>query len=286
MTDQPQPLQEGGRGFGLALGGGAARGFAHLGVMGVLEREGLQPDLISGTSMGGLLGAFFAAGHSAAEVQRLAAGPVWASLIDLLPGSGLLRFSGLEALLRSHLPPTFEELKRPLCVTATDLISGRQVYLHRGDLYKALTCTIAYPGAVDPTWYGDQLLADGGILNQLPVDAALFLGARRVLAVDVTAPAQLALRPNDHGPSGWIRLARRNRRLGMLQTARRSIEIMQSQLTDARLSLYAPDLVLRPDMSGIELGSFWRLNEAVTAGERVAEENLEALRRHFGPTSD
>lgn len=262
--------------YGLVLGGGGARGLAHIGVWAELHRSGLVPDVVAGTSMGGLVGAFIAAGHGAEAVTEAARGVSWRKLLDLRPGYGLLRPVAFEAWMSRYLPPTFEELERPFIVTATDVLTGRAAYLSQGDLYAALRATTAYPGALDPVPYRKMLLADGGILNQVPVDAALFLGARRVLAVDVTVPQALDLPALGRLP--W----RKEPHLGTVQALRRAVEIMQAQLTDARLSLYRPDALLSPDLGSIDLQDFRRSAEAIAAGRREAREHLPRLRELFG----
>lgn len=267
-------------GFGLTLGGGGARGLAHIGVLRVLWREGLRPDVIAGTSMGGLVGAFAAAGFSPEEILRAANSVSWRALIELRPAHGFVRTSAIEAFLSAHLPATFEELSIPLIVTATDVLSGRLVYLHRGDLHAALRATIAYPGAIEPVALGGMLLADGGILNQLPTDAALFMGARKVLAVDVTAPAPLDL-PSRRRFLLW----RSATGLSAVRALSRALEIMQAQLTDARLSLYQPDVLLRPLLVGVDITAFRRMEQAVLAGERAAQVELARVRALVGMTS-
>ncbi|MEF2278022.1 patatin-like phospholipase family protein [Deinococcus sp. YIM 134068] len=261
-------------GFGLVLGGGGARGLAHIGVWRVLEEAELRPSVLAGTSIGGLVAAFIAAGASADDLTRVAEAVSWRRLLDWRLGGGLLRTSAFEAWLAANLPPTFEELAIPLAVTATDVLTGRQVYLSSGDLFPALRATTAYPGAIDPVPFGDMLLADGGVLNQVPVDAALFLGVHRVVAVDVTSPGLLEL------PERRRRLWRREREahLGPVQALRRAADIMQAQLTDARLSLYRPDVLLRPAVEGVDLPSFHRGAQAIQAGEEAARAELERLR--------
>jgi NTE family protein len=257
-------------GFGLVLGGGGARGLAHIGVWRVLEDAGLRPQALAGTSMGGLVAAFIAAGTSAGELRRISETVSYRRLLDWRPGTGLLRASAFEAWLGAHLPPTFEELRLPLALTATDVLTGRQVYLSSGSLYTALRATTAYPGAIDPVPWDDMLLADGGILNQVPVDAALFLGVRRVVAVDVTVPEPLELQ-------GRRRLWRAEAHLGTVRSLRRAVDIMQAQLTDARLSLYRPDILLRPHLEGVDLQSFRRGAQAIGAGETAARAELARL---------
>ncbi|MEW6420256.1 MAG: patatin-like phospholipase family protein [Deinococcota bacterium] len=256
-------------GFGLVLGGGGARGLAHIGVWQVLEEAGLRPRVLAGTSMGGLIAAFIAAGASADELRRVTETVSWRRLLDWRPGTGLLRAEAFEAWLAEHLPPTFEDLNLPLAVTATDVRTGRLVYLSSGNLYAALRATSAYPGVIAPVPLDELLLADGGILNQVPVDAALFLGVQKVVAVDVTVPDPLELPER--------RLWRSEGHLGTVRALRRAVDIMQAQLTDARLSLYRPDVLLRPQLAGVDLQSFRRGAQAIQAGEVAARAELKRL---------
>ncbi|WP_226342663.1 patatin-like phospholipase family protein [Deinococcus sp. AJ005] len=263
-------------GYGLVLGGGGARGLAHIGVWQVLEEAGLRPSVVTGTSMGGLVGAFIAAGYSGAELERISGTVSWRRLLDWRPGTGLLKISAMEGWLAQNLPQTFEELPIPLAITATDMLTGRGVYLTRGSLFDALRATSAYPGALDSVPMRDMLLSDGGILNQVPVDAALFLGVRKVLAVDVTAPDPLELHERR------VLLWKREAHLSPVRALRRAVEIMQAQLTDARLSLYRPDVLLRPRLGNIDLINFNRTDQAIAAGRDAALEDLPRLKALLG----
>ncbi len=263
------------RRFGLALGGGAAKGYAHIGVMRVLEREGFKPSAIAGTSMGSLVGAVFAAGHSADEVEALLAQTSLWRLLDLNPLSDMLNFSELVRLLEPYIPRRFEDFPIPFGITATDLITGTEVYFRQGDVFQAIRASIAYPGAINPIWVGHQLLADGGILNQIPVDLARFLGAERVIAVDVT-PLQV-LREQPRQKSWWAQIFRRGIDVNPIQNVYRAVEIMQIRLAEVKLAVSRPDLVLRPRLEGIGLFSFQQLDQAIRDGEQAAEERLEEI---------
>jgi NTE family protein len=193
----------------------------------------------------------------------------------------MLRLSELKKMLSAYLPKTFEELPTRLCLTATDLVTGRSVYLHQGDLLEAIGCTIAFPGAIDATWVGETLLADGGLLNQVPVDAVRFLGATRVLAVDVTPLAPLESSLEEKPIRWWEHLLGRDRSMSGMQAMMRSLEIMQFQMTETRLAMFVPDLILRPKLDGIGLFSFNREKDAIKAGEEVARSQLGVLRHKF-----
>jgi len=261
--------------FGLALGGGGARGYAHIGVMRVLEREGLKPSAIAGTSMGSLMGAVFAAGHSTDEVEAfLSQTSIW-RFLDLNPFSDMLNFSELVKLLEPYVPARLEDFPIPFGITATDLITGTEVYFRQGDVFQAIRASIAYPGAINPIWVGHQLLADGGILNQIPVDLVRFLGSERVIAVDVT-PLEV-LREQPHKKSWWEQIFRRGIDANPIQNVYRAIEIMQIRLAEVKLAVSRPDLVLRPRLEGIGLFSFQQLGQAIRDGERAVEERLEEI---------
>lgn len=256
--------------LGIALGGGGARGLCHIGVWRVMEELGVRPDVISGTSMGGLVGAFLAAGYSADEVEKISREVGWGKLIDWKPSSRLLSTKGFRSWLRDYLPATFEELELPLVLTATDVVDGQIHYLHSGDLITAVRATTAYPGLVEPVPIGDAVLVDGGILDQIPVDGALFLGARRVIAVNATALEPLE-RPDNP------RAASRRSLGGALREALRAIDVMQAQLSMVRIALYRPDVFLDPHIEGVDVGDFHKMPLAIAAGEAAAREDTDKL---------
>lgn len=264
--------------IGLALGGGGARGLCHIGVMRVLEEEGIGVDVVSGTSMGGLIGAFIAAGYTSAQMTEIATDLRWTKLIDWSPLSGrLINTRGFERWLSDVLPATFEELEMPLVLTATDITDGRIHYSQSGDLITALRATTAYPGAIEPIAVGAARLVDGGLLNQIPVDGALFLGAHRVLAVNATPLAKVD-HPREDAGSPRLKL-----RVGTVKELMRAVDVMQAQLTMARLSFYKPDVLLDPVIAGVEITDFHKADQAIEAGEHVAREHVDILRSLTGP---
>jgi len=262
--------------FGLALGGGGARGYAHIGVMRVLEREGFRPCAIAGTSMGSIMAAIFAAGHTADNVQQVLSQMSFWRFLNLNPLNDMLNFSELVRFLEPHIPRQMEDFPIPLGITATDLITGTEVYFRQGDVFQAIRASIAYPGVINPIWVGEQLLADGGILNQIPVDLARFLGAERVIAVDVT-PLQV-LHEQPQKKTWWQQIFRRGIDVNPIQNVYRSVEIMQIRLAEVKLAVSRPDLVLRPRLEGIGLFSFQQLEQAIQDGEAAAEGKLEEIR--------
>jgi NTE family protein len=184
--------------LGLALGGGAVRGAAHIGVLQVLEREGIVPDIIVGTSIGAAVGAAYAAGVSTAEISRLFHMARWHRLARLTWRNrlSLLDTEPLEALIQASIGvPTFEQLPRRFAAVACDILTGERVVLQSGSLARAVCASAAIPGLFPPVELDDWLLVDGGVVDNLPVDVARELGADYVIAVDLFPPPRGTQRP-------------------------------------------------------------------------------------------
>ena len=256
------------------MSGGGARGFAHLGVLKVLERSTLSVDVVAGTSMGAILGAFHAAGYRADAICELVGSLSWRDIIDFSLSSGFIKGSKLHSFLAEHLPRDFAELKKPLAVTTTDVESGEEVIITEGDLITALRASSGFPGAIEPVQFRGRTLADGGIINNLPVEAAAFLDATYTVASDTTAPRRAAFGDPYAGGHWWerfvatVKLERRN---PMAQMLLRSSDIMQSILTDMQYSLHPADVRVRHAMPEIRIESFWAFDEIVKLGESEAE---------------
>ncbi|ADI14307.1 patatin-like phospholipase family protein [Truepera radiovictrix] len=255
---------------GLILSGGAARGFAHIGLLRVLERAGITVDVIAGTSMGAILGAFYASGHTADDIYRIAKSVTWRDLIDLSLHNGLLKGLKLHAFLASHLPETFGELQTPLVVATTDLESGEEVFIFEGDLITAVRASSCFPGAFEPVTFNGRTLADGGIVNNLPINAVSFLHANFTIAGDATVPRRATLsNPSDEG-RWWERMMatfRLERRNPMAQTLLRATDIMGSILTELQYTMHPADLRVQYPMPHLNIESFWALDEIVAIGE-------------------
>lgn len=263
---------------GLVLSGGGARGFAHIGVLRVLERHGIVPDVIAGTSMGAILGALYAAGTRADELYAIADELSWRELIDLSLSAGLLKGEKLREFLEHHLPDTFEELDVPLAVTTTDVETGEQVVFLEGPLVPPVRASACYPGAFEPVRFQGRTLADGGIVNNLPVEATAILQATFTIASDVTPPRRTGyVSPSDEG-SWWERMVatvRLERRNPMVQMLLRSSDIMQALLTDIQYTLHPADVRVRLAMPEIRVESFREFRLIVRHGEEAAARALQ-----------
>jgi len=188
------------RRLGLALSGGAQRGIAHVGVLSVLERERIAPDFVAGTSAGAAVGAIYCAGWSTGQMLQLLAGMNWRKLGDpqwrINRSLGFLDGARFEGFVRDMLGDlTFEDLEIPLTVVTADLVSGEEVHISRGPLAPAVRASCALPAIFTPVEYGDRLLVDGGIVNNLPTSVLIQQGADYTIAVNVSASTEPSHQP-------------------------------------------------------------------------------------------
>lgn len=271
-----------GKRIALALGGGGACGLAHIGVLEVLEAEGVAVDCIAGTSMGGLVGALGAAGLGARRIRDLARGfrfPRGFLLGRIVRWDDIFR-PAVDVLANMD----FAELSPRLMLTATDLELGAQVVLRRGPVLPSVRATCAVPGVLAPVEVGGRWLVDGGLVNLLPVDVAWMANPDIVVAVNVGALAPRRVNAL-HGT-----LARWLMRLGEVvpnpATAKICFEILAraAEVTVARQATLAtamagPELVVEPRLPDMGIRDFDRLEEAVESGRRAAVQALPGLRR-------
>ena len=259
--------------IGLVLSGGGARGFAHIGVLKALEEAQIQVDVIAGTSMGAILGALYAAGYKAEAIYDMALSASWRDVLDFSFQAGLIKGDKLHQFLATYLPRDFSSLKKPLAVATTDIESGEEVLLSEGDLITALRASSCYPGAFEPIQFRGRTLADGGIVNNLPVEAAAFLHATYTIASDATPPRRAAyIDPHEEG-AWWTRFLatmRLERRNPMAQMLLRSSDVMQSILTEMQYCLHPADIRVKHLMPQVRVESFWDIEGIVKLGEEVA----------------
>ena len=266
----------------LVLSGGAARGFAHIGVLQALEDRGVRVDAVAGTSMGAILGALLASGMSAGEIYRLADRATWRDVIDLSLGSGVLKGDRLRDFLAEVLPARFEDLSLPLAVTTTDIEIGEERILTSGSLIDAVRASSSFPGAFEPVEWQGRTLADGGTVNNLPVAAAAMLGGEYVVASDATPPRRAAyVRPHEEGPwwDRMVRTVRLERRNPMVEMLLRSTDVMQAILTDVQYTMHPADLRIVLDRPDFRLESFREFERIVAAGRETAERAFDRLER-------
>jgi NTE family protein len=274
--------------LGIAFGGGGARGAAHVGILIELNRLGIKPDLVTGTSIGGLVGAMVASGTS---TDDMAAFFEEVSLTHLyaLPTNipALSHNSKLKRIIKETIQTeTFADLKLPLAVVTVDLISRKEMILDEGDLLSAVLATMSIPVLLPPIERDGLVLIDGGILNNVPFDIARARGATYVIAIDLTntAPFGASDDENDeaYGPITMLERAlamtRRRRTWQILST---TTDIISSRSLSARLAISQPELIIQPNMGTMGLFDFHRWQEGIDRGRQAVldvEDELVALK--------
>jgi NTE family protein len=246
--------------LGLALGGGAARGFAHIGVIQVLEEAGIKPDLVAGTSAGSLVAALYAHGKTGAELASVALTLDEGTITDwAFPGRGMIRGEALARFVREHTKgQTIEQMKMRLGIVATDLDSGAGMLFERGDTGQAVRASSSVPAVFQPVRIGDREYVDGGLVSPVPVRFARQMGAEMVLAVDISSP------PDGAATDGTMKL--------LLQT----FAIMGKSIN--RFELRDADVVLRPPLLGVSSADFTSRVRAIRSGRDTALAQLPEIK--------
>jgi NTE family protein len=301
--------------IGLALGGGAARGFAHIGIVRALIAHGIVPNVIVGTSIGAVVGGAYAAGHlDTLEKWARSLQPrnILGYLDIRLNGSGLIGGDKLAGQLEAAVGQILiEELPMKFATVATEVRTGHEIWLTHGRLVDAMRASYALPGIFSPVLVGDRWLVDGALVNPVPVSAARALGAEIVIAanlssdvfthsttvyshgpsaeVTVTAAAEPALVPEPAPPKrGFGRLFSAERtvkreffgsggRPGISSVMVDAFNIMQDRITRARLAGDPPDLLISPRVGQIGWFDFHRAEDLIAHGARAAERAIESI---------
>jgi NTE family protein len=263
VLPDPQSAQRAPR-IGLALGGGAARGFAHVGVIQVLEEAGIRPDLVAGTSAGSLVAALYASGRNGSQLQRIAETMDEAAFADwTLPlfNRGMLRGEALARYVHQQVGGRrIEDLPLSLGILATDLQTGQGILFQRGDIATAVRASSAVPGLFHPVRILGRDYVDGGLVAPVPVRQARQMGAELVIAVDISQAPESNL-PGD-----------------MFQILLQTFAIMGRSLN--ALELRGPDMVvLRPALNGVSGTDFAARARAIAAGREAMLQALPQLRQ-------
>lgn len=296
----------------LVLGGGAARGFAHIGVIRALHARGIVPDIVVGTSIGAAVGGAYVAGHLDGFenwAKSLQARSVFGYLDIQLNGSGIIGGNKLAARLQETLGKThIEDLPMKFAAVATEIKTGHEIWLTHGRMVDAIRASYALPGIFTPVLIGDRWLVDGALVNPVPVSAARALGAEIVIAVSLnsdsfghggtiaafgTPPENLEVEdtPAAAARRGLRRFFSAER--AMKQGSQASLpaiptvmveafNIMQDRITRARLAGDPPDILISPRISNIALFDFHRAAETIEHGRRAAERAIESIEEAIG----
>ena len=291
--------------LGLALGSGAARGWAHIGVVTALIERGFKPDVISGASVGALVAAAYANGRLAALekwVTALTQRDVWRLVDTVFRGGGVMTGNRLMMAIATQIgDPKIEDLSVAFGAVATDLYTGEEIWLRNGSMMTAIRASSGLPGLFAPSWHEDRWLIDGGVVNPVPVSLCRALGADVIIAVDLSRPVtRAAMRAVRGGTAGrrtaatektpdsaegtavlrsWSGLidglvesfrARRSEP-GLFEVMASAVGIMQERITRDRLSADPPDLVLKPDLAKLQLMDFHRARESIETGKKSVD---------------
>jgi NTE family protein len=272
--------------IGLVLGGGGSRGLAHLGVLKVLEREGIPIHLLVGTSMGGLASVLFSLGvspdHIIGEMRVLQN----RSLINVRLLSARARQRTIRSLLHRALEgKTFADLKIPTALMAVDMVCGKEVALNEGPLMPAALATSAVPAIFPPVEIDGMQLADGGVIDSLATHVAFAMGADRVIAVDIEPPLEMDNPWTD--PISAIMgsqlpllsgLSNSSKTPGILASVWRAVRVANWHLHTERLAAHPPDVLLRPDVAQYGSLDFKELQGPFLAGMSEAERHLDEIK--------
>ncbi len=313
-TEPPRRWQNKPR-IGLALGSGSARGWSHVGAIRVLERESIVPDFVCGTSIGALVGAVYAAGELDRFEQWIRS-LNWKSVLGMMDlrmslSGGLIEGGKLIDFFRNRFDDQgIEALGKPYACVATELYTGREVWLRDGPVIEAVRASIALPGLFTPAQHQGRLLVDGGLVNPVPVSLCRAMGADVVIAVDLNwdlmqrhnrvaaqmSPAdeeatQAAEAQASQTSGGFLQgmLARLRPALGkpkdsgppmpsMLDVLGASLNIMQMRVTQSRLAGDPADVQIRPRLNDIAAMDYHRAEFSIAEGERAAEFALPQIR--------
>jgi NTE family protein len=244
----------------LVLGAGSSKGFAHIGVLKILESNKIPIHIIVGTSVGSAVGSLYAYGIDAFSLQKLAISINQGDIIDplIIPSNGFIKGEKLEEFINKSVKNTpMEKLKIPFYVIATDLEKGQEMVFGKGNTGAAVRASCSIPGIFRPVKISERIYVDGGVVSPVPVEAAKRFGADIVIAVDVSSGAE-RIQPE-----------------GTIETILQSINIMYSKL--GAIQLAKADVVIKPKVGHISSSDFSKKHEAILEGEKAAIEALPQM---------
>ncbi|MFB3926113.1 MAG: patatin-like phospholipase family protein [Syntrophales bacterium] len=254
IPTRPRPAK-----VALVLGAGASKGFAHIGVLKVLEANKVPVHMVVGTSVGSFVGSLYSYGFSAYQLQKMAFSLEKGDIVDFtVPDNGFIKGEKLESYVNRLLRNTpMEQLRIRFYAVATDIASGEEVVFGTGNTGAAVRASCSIPGVFQPVRIMNKSYVDGGLVSPVAVDAAKKYGADLIIAVDITSPV------DSNQPQGTI------------ETILRSVDVMYSKIASYQLS--RADIVIKPKTDQIKSGDFSKRHEAILEGEQAAVEAMPKI---------
>ncbi len=267
---------------GLALGSGVARGLAHIGVLEVLEREGVPIDMIAGTSMGAIIGAAYANGKTTEQMRELALDLSWKKMVPLfdltMPKTGFIGSRRIKRQLKELIGEvSFSDLAKPFACVATDVITGEEVVFREGPVLDAVIASISLPLIFNATKWRGRYLVDGTLATPVPVRALREMGADFVISANVLhyAGEKTHLHPED---------VKEMKNPNVFSIMVQIVNILASRLVEG--SLNGADIIIEPNMLGIGLADFGKVRECIRRGELAAQALIPEIKRRYAENSD
>lgn len=261
--------------IGLALGGGGAKGFAHLGALKVFEKNNIEFDIVSGTSIGALVGALYCAGFKFEEIKKLSDEIPWKKLLDLsIPKEGLIKGDKIEEYIRKLLQgKQFSDLEKPLFITATDIKNFREIIFNKGDLAKAIRASISIPGVFNPVTNNEKVLVDGGVIDNLPIEILKLNGAKKIIAINLFNKQtkdfkyDTAETKKEKIPSN------------IMINLMNSYAILEQEKLKRTLKNIEDEIIISPNIDSIKIYEFNKSKKGIEEGEKATEEKIKQIKK-------
>ena len=271
-----------GKKIGLVLGGGGARGLAHIGVLKVLEKNNIPIHMISGTSIGAVVGAFYSSEPNAKKLEKEALEMDWDNLFDYtISRSGIIKGKKIEEMLEKRLSDIkFKELKIPLYITAFDVDNSQEVIFSKGDVSKAVRSSISIPGIFIPVENGGKILVDGGVIDPLPIEILKKKKADIIIVVNVDGTKE---KPAIEGVA--IDSKSKKKLPNVFKILQKTTFSVSNKICNSQILEQGADLVISPNLSKISTLDFSKPKKIIRKGEREASKSIKRIRKITEPNA-
>lgn len=266
--------------IGLALGGGGAKGFAHIGVLRALEELEIKIDIVSGTSIGAVIGALHCSGLNSFEIELLIKQSPWKKFIDFnFPKKGFVKGDKFENYLRYILDSkTFSDLKKPFFVTSTDILNSQEVIFNKGDLVKAVRASISIPGIFNPVGLNNRVLVDGGVLDNLPFKLLKENGAKKIIAVNLKKGE---IKEKVYESASLNSKITKINIPSIISSLLASYSLVDSERIKNLVNDSDLDLLITPELKDINIQDFHKIDIAIQRGYWETIKNSDFIKHKF-----